>query len=120
MMKAKKHTSPLPPLAEERAFVYQQALELSPLLSQGNSKEPIAVILKKHMGSKARFKYSVTFVLIPNSLNLQVHCEGNNLFDVCINAKNKAKKTISHLINHASHPVRSLKLKHFKKFPYMH
>ena len=106
------------PSGDERAFIYQQAMELTPLLSQGHShKEPIAVVLKKN---PEKSTYSVTFILIPHSLNLHIQCEGKNLFDVCINAKNKARRTILQLLNQSStHPIRNLKLKHFKKFPYI-
>lgn len=111
-MKNKKSTL-LEPSGEEKAFVYQQALELSPLMAQN---EPIAVILEKN---KNRSKYSVTFILVPNTLNIKIQSEGENLFDVCINAKNKAKKTISHLMNQVDSPLRKIQLEHFKKFPYL-
>ena len=101
------------PSNEERAFVYQQALELSPFLTEN---KPIAVILKKN---KKTAKYSVTFILIPESLNIKIQSEGDNLFDVCMNAKNKAKKTISQLINQTDSPTRNIQMEHFKKFPYL-
>ena len=106
------------PSGDERAFIYQQAMELTPLLTQSHShKEPIAVVLKKN---PKKSTYSVTFILVPHSLNLHIQCEGKNLFDVCIHAKNKARRTILQILNQSStHPVRNLKLKHFKKFPYI-
>ena len=115
-----KGSLPLEPSGEEKAFVYQQALELTPLLINSNNKEPIAVILKKNQDTTKKSKYSVTFILIPNTLNLRIQCEGENLFDVCMDAKNKAKKTIIHLMNQSNQPIRDFQLKHFKKFPYMH
>lgn len=102
------------PSNEEKAFVYQQALELSPLLDKN---KPIAVILKKN---KNPAKYSVTFILIPETLNIKIQSEGDNLFDVCINVKNKAKKTISQLMNQTDSPIRNIQMEHFKQFPYLH
>jgi len=96
---------------EERAFVYQQTMELSPLLFQ---EKPIAVVLEKH-----NKKYSVTFILVPETLNIKIQATGDNLFDVCMSAKNKAKKTIFQLANQASTPMRNLQMEHFKKFPYL-
>ncbi len=105
----------LEPSGEEKAFVYQQALELSPLLNQN---EPIAVILEKN-NNKNSSTYSVTFILIPETLNIKVQSEGDNLFDVCISAKNKAKKTIQLLANQADSPTRKIQMAHFKMFPYL-
>ena len=85
-MNKNKKDNLLTPSNEEKAFVYQQALELSPLLAEN---KPITVILKKN---RKPAKYSVTFILIPETLNIKIQSEGDNLFEVCINVKNKAKK----------------------------
>ena len=111
-----KNTTKFEPSGEEKAFVYQQALELSPLLKEGG---PIAVILEKTKAKTNLPKYSVTFILIPKKLNIKIQSEGDNLFDVCIQAKNKAKKTISHLMNQMDSPTRYFQMEHFKKFPYL-
>ena len=103
------------PSGEEKAFVYQQAMELSPLLGDNG---PIAVILEKNKTDKKNIKYSVTFILVPDSLNIKIQSEGDNLFDVCINAKQKAKKTLRQILNQMPSPVRRLKMAHFKKYPY--
>ena len=82
------------------------------------TKNLLLLFLKKdHCLEK--LKYTVTFVLIPQTLNLKIQSEGDNLFDVCMNAKNKAKKTITQLINQLNQPHRDIQLKHFKKFPYI-
>ena len=114
-MKDQKDTILLEPSGEEKAFVYQQALELSPLLAKNG---PIAVILEKNK-DKDQSKYAVTFILIPDKLNIRIKSEGDNLFDVCITAKNKAKKTIGHLMNQVDSPIRAVQMEHFKKFPYL-
>ena len=113
-MKIKKKKF-LEPSQEEKAFVYQQALELSPLLTQGGG--PIAIILKKKQENEES-RYLVSFILVPDSLNIKIKQEGTNLFDVCIRAKNQAKKTIGLLANRASSPHRKIQIEHFKKFPY--
>jgi len=113
-IKSKKLMHLSAPSNEEKAFIHQQVLELSPLLSE---KMSISVLLEK---SKAKPKYSVTFILAPKSLNIKVRSESNNFFDACIIAKNQAKKTIRYLINHeVSSPIRSIQVEHFKKFPYI-
>ena len=114
-MKNKKEHIFLKPSGEEKAFVYQQALELSPLLAKSG---PVAVILEKNK-TENHSKYSVTFILVPNKLNIKIKSEGDNLFDVCITAKNKAKKAISYLMNQVDSPMRTIQMEHFKKFPYL-
>ena len=106
----------LKPTGAERAFVYQQAMELSPLLLKRGT---IGVILKKNINKK-KSKYAVTFILAPNVLNVKVHCEGNNLFDVCIQAKNQARKAIKDLINCYEFPGRKRQVEYLRKFPWLH
>ncbi len=115
--KTEKFLSRLEPSGEEKTFVYQQVLELKSFLLNSGS---IAVILEKSQNEKKQSQYSVTFVLVPETLNLKVQSQGDNLFDACISAKNKARKTITQLINHIDQPDRKLQVEHFKKFPYLH
>ena len=105
----------LEPSGEEKAFIYQQAMELSPLLSQNN---PITVILEKNENEQ-NITYSVTFILIPDTLNIKIQSKGDNLFEVCIKAKNKAKKTITQLMNQTNTPLRKIHIEHLKQFPYL-
>ena len=114
-MEKKTDSFLMEPSGAEKAFVYQQALELSPLLV---TKGPIAVIFKKNKKKKACF-YSLTFILVPRGLNIKIKSEGSDLFDVCLKAKNQAKKTISLLSNQVESPIRNLQMEHFKKFPYL-
>ncbi len=115
-MDKSKSLTILEPSGEEKAFVYQQAMELSPLLF---NRGPIGVILKKNQ-DKNKSKYSVTFILIPDVLNVKVHCEGDNLFDVCIQAKKQARKTIKDLINCFDFPGRKKQVEYSRKFPWLH
>lgn len=117
MKEVKKIDPRSEPSEDEKAFVYQQTLELGPLL---RSNEPITVILQKNLNKKSKLeKYTVTFVLIPSTLNIKIQSRGSNLYDVCIDAKNKAKKTIAHLMNQFEHPYRKRQMEHFKKYPYL-
>ena len=117
MKKINKIDSRLEPSEDEKAFVYQQTLELGPLL---RSNEPITVILQKKLIKKSKTeKYTVTFILVPKTLNIKIESKGTNLYDVCIDAKNKAKKTIAHLVNQFEHPHRKIQVEHFKKYPYL-
>ena len=108
--------SQMEPSEEEKAFVYQQTMELGHLINN----EPITVILQKNINKKSKeTKYAVTFVLVPKTFNIKVLSQGNNLYDVCIDAKNKAKKTINLLMNQLDHPYRKKQITHFKKYPYL-
>ena len=104
------------PSGEERAFVYQQAIELSPFLL---NKEPVGVILEKNQ-KKQKPQYSVTFILVPETLKIEIQSEGDNLFDVCINAKNKAIKACRTLAHQLPAPGRKQQLAYLKKFPWVH
>jgi len=115
-MKTPKVSSSLEPSGAERAFVYQQAMTLSPFLQ---SKEPIGVVLKKNK-NKAHSKYSVTFVLIPKTLNIVIESSGDDLFEVCSNAKNKAMTVIKELAHRMDFTERSKYVGYLKKFPYLH
>ena len=117
MKEIKKINTRLEPSEDEKAFVYQQTLELGPLL---RSNEPITVILQKNLSKKSKTeKYTITFVLVPKTLNIKIQSKGSNLYDVCIDAKNKAKKTIALLVNQFDHPYRKKQMEHFKKYPYL-
>ncbi len=105
------------PSGEEKAFVYQQALELKPLPTRDGRS--IAVILEKNQSPENQPRYFLTFILAPSAFNIKIQSEGDNLFDVCKNAKNKAKNVIRQLINHIDSPVRKMQMEHFKRFPYL-
>lgn len=105
------------PTNEERAFVYQQVLELKPMLY--HYPDPITVIVTKNL-KKSKNKYSVTFILVPSKLNIRIHSSGNDLFDVCMNVKNKSQKAIHALSHQIENPVRNLQMEYYKSFPYMH
>ena len=107
----------LEPSSEEKAFVCQQAMEIGPLLAQ-NGLGPLSVILEKNKSDKGE-RFQVTFILIPDRFNIKVKSQGSNLFDVCLSAKDKARKTLDIIINQMDSPLRDVKIAHFKRFPYL-
>ncbi len=81
-MAVKNHSvGPFKPTQEDRAFVYQKASEL---------QSPVLVIM-----NQKKEKYSVTFIIDPNSSNFQVTAEGNSIIDACMKVKQEAQKQIS-------------------------
>ena len=69
------------PQPSDKAFVYQQALELA---------WPVAVFM-----SCKKDTYSVIFVLDPLHERLEVSGEGKNFIEACLKAKRKAQKKVS-------------------------
>ena len=117
-MEINKKNQSLEPSGAEKALVCQQAMEIGPLLAK-NGFGPLAVVLEKTKSKKGAH-FLVTFILVPDKLNIKVQSEGDNLFDVCTNVKNKAKKTVSLLMNQlVDTPSREVRLAYFKKFPYL-
>ena len=113
----KKNDKAYEPTGEERAFVYQQALELRPLLY--HYSDPITVIVGKNL-KKDKNKYTVTFILVPSSLNIKIQSSGDDLFDVCMRVKNKSQKAIHALSHQFENPARNLQMEYYKSFPYIH
>ena len=74
------------PKPSDKAFVYQQALELT---------QPVAVF----MGRKED-KYSVIFILDPLHKKLEVSGEGKSFIEACLKAKEEAQKKISLISNY--------------------
>ena len=107
----------LEPSGEEKAFVCQQAMELRPFLA-GSGGGPVAVVLEKNKGKKGEH-FAVTFILIPDKFNIKIRAKGDNLFDVCKDAKDQAKKTLSLIMNQQDSSVRDKQMAHLKKFPYI-
>ncbi len=116
MEKREKNPS-LEPSGEEKAFVCQQAMELGPFLA-GSGGGPVAVVLEKNKGKKGE-RFAVTFILIPDKFNIKIRAKGDNLFDVCKDAKDQAKKTLSLIMNQQDSPMRDMHMAHLKKFPYL-
>lgn len=74
------------PSGSEKAFIYQQVSEL---------KMPVVVSMEKIKGKEAH--YIATFLLDPKNLNLKVKGKGDNLFEACIQAKERAKESFTRM-----------------------
>lgn len=69
------------PALGDRAFVYQQALELT---------QPVTIFMKCEKDI-----YNVTFILNVLNKKLKVSGEGNSFIEACFKAKKKAQRKIS-------------------------
>lgn len=74
------------PSGDEKAFIYQQVSEL---------KMPVIVSMEKIKGKEGY--YIATFILDPKNLNLKVKGKGDNLFEACIQAKERAKESFARM-----------------------
>ncbi len=88
------------PSLEERAFLYQEAQDLAPLVKDLGSLS----IMVEESGQDAtealsENRYRVTFVVAPESMGLQIHAEENNLFSATIAAKEEAQRQLNALVN---------------------
>lgn len=80
------------PSLEERAFLYQEAQDLAPLVKELGS---LSVLVEQEPKSGFR----VTFLVAPESMGLQIHAENDNLFEATIAAKEEAQRQLNMLIN---------------------
>lgn len=88
------------PNLEERAFLYQEAQDLAPLVKELGSLsimvEEFATLEPK---SQPQSSYRVTFLVAPETMGLQIQAENGNLFIATIEAKNEAQKQLNALVN---------------------
>jgi ribosome-associated translation inhibitor RaiA len=80
------------PSIEERAFLYQEAQDLAPLVKDIGS---LSVLVEE----QAQSGFRVTFLVAPESMGLQIHAENDNLFAATIAAKEEAQRQLNTLIN---------------------
>lgn len=85
------------PNTEERAFLYQEAQDLAPLVKDLGS---LSIMVE----SEAENGYRVTFLVAPESMGIQIHAENDNLFVATIAAKEEAQRQLNSLINALSGP----------------
>lgn len=86
------------PTQEERAFLYQEAQDLAPLVKDIGS---LSVMVEENGPQKG---YRVTFLVAPESMGLQVQAESDNIFQATIDAKEEAQRQLNALINALSTP----------------
>ena len=85
------------PNREERAFLYQEAQELSSLMKDLGSLS----VMVEEMQSKpeSEIRYRVTFVLAPESVGMKVQATDGNLFEAAIAARNEAQRQLNAIVN---------------------
>ncbi|MGE4132937.1 MAG: hypothetical protein AB7F86_14950 [Bdellovibrionales bacterium] len=88
------------PNQEERAFLYQEANDLAPLIKDMGT---LSVMVQERPTAPADAvagnRYRVTFVVAPETVGLQIHAENDNLFAATIAAKEEAIRQLSSLVN---------------------
>jgi hypothetical protein len=86
------------PNREERAFLYQEAQDLEPLMKDLGS---LSVMVEETAVKKgrSRSKYRVTFVLAPESVGMKVQATDRNIFDATIAAKEEAQRQLNAIVN---------------------
>lgn len=90
------------PENEVKAFIYQQVQDLEALIKDIGS---LAVFVEKEevIGADEvedlKDKYAVTFVVAPESLNLQIRSESSDIFEACRAGKEEAQRKLNALIN---------------------
>ncbi len=88
------------PSLEERAFLYQEAQDLAPLVKELGS---LSIMVEEFKAltpeTDAQNGYRVTFLVAPETMGLQIHAENNNLFAATIAAKEEAQRQLNALVN---------------------
>lgn len=92
------------PTREERAFLYQEAQDLEPLMKDlGSLSVMVEQISPEQVaaneGKKAKSRYRVTFVVAPESVGMKVQATDNNLFEAAIAAKDEALRQLNAIVN---------------------
>lgn len=92
---------PFEPENEVKAFIYQQVQDLERFTKDFGS---LAVYVEKENGLEGQEKqpyekFAVTFVLAPESVNLQIRAESNDIYEACRIGKEEAQKRLSSIIN---------------------
>lgn len=88
------------PSLEERAFLYQEAQDLAPLVKDLGS---LSILVEQDAEQKpeedVENRYRVTFLVAPESMGIQIHAEESNLFAATIAAKEEAQRQLNALVN---------------------
>lgn len=86
------------PSREERAFLYQEAQDLEPLMKDLGS---LTVMVEQVVPKKqnARDRYRVTFVVAPESVGMKVQATDSNIFEAAIAAKGEALRQLNAILN---------------------
>jgi hypothetical protein len=87
------------PNAEERAFLFQEAQDLEPLIKELGT---LSVLVEETLGKgRGRKKphYRVTFLVAPESVGMKVQATDKNLYDATIAAKRETERQLNAIVN---------------------
>lgn len=88
------------PSKEERAFLYQEAHALEPLMKDlGSLTVVVEEISTKGVQKKRRPHFRVTFVVAPESVGMRVQATDSSLYEAAIAAKTEAERQLNALVN---------------------
>ena len=87
------------PNREERAFLYQEAQDLEPLMKDlGSLTVMVEEILPKN-GKPVNNRFRVTFVVAPESVGMRVQATDTNLFEATMAAKSETQRQLNAIVN---------------------
>jgi hypothetical protein len=84
------------PNAEERAFLYQEAQSLEPLIRNLGS---LTVLVEEVPRKSADERFRVTFVVAPENGGMRIQATDANIYDATMAAKAEAERQLNHLLN---------------------
>ncbi len=87
------------PNAEERAFLYQEAQDLEPLMKDLGSLTVMVEEIQPKNGKHAANRFRVTFVVAPESVGMKVQATDANIYDATIAAKSEAQRQLNAIVN---------------------
>ena len=97
------------PNREERAFLYQEALDLEPLMKDLGSLTVMVEEVQPKNGQRAVNRFRVTFVVAPESVAMRVQATDSNLYEATIAAKAEAQRQLNAIVNSLPRPANANK-----------
>lgn len=86
------------PNLEERAFLYQEAHDLEPLMKDlGSLTVMVEEVAPKRTAKN--MKYRVTFMVAPESVGMRVQATDANLYEATIAAKEETLRQLNAIVN---------------------
>lgn len=95
------HMKTYSPNREERAFLYQEAQDLEPMLKGLGSLSLLVeeIAAKGNRKTPLQSRFRVTFVVAPESVDMKVQATGKNIYDATIAAKEETLRHLNAIVN---------------------
>lgn len=87
------------PSAEERAFLFQEAQDLEPLIKDIGSLSVMVEEMKTKNAPSPQPHYRVTFVVAPESVGMKVAATNKNIYEATIAAKLETQRQLNAIVN---------------------